>query len=602
MGNNSNFLLAVVLCLGVLLGWQYFVVDPRLAAEREAAEQLAAERGGAETGETETPAPAPEVSGNLPTPQSSLPTPQNPAAITPAAPAPFTTARVPIETPQLRGSLALTGARLDDLVLHRYAQALAPDAPPQRLLSPAGQAGHWEIRHGWIAADGSGDLSLPDDDTAWELTSGKTLTPETPITLTYRSPSGLVFTRRITVDDKFMFTVTQSVANRSGRAITLYPFGQMTRTDHPDSRDLFILHEGGIGFFGTAGLQEETYDDMAEDGVFAYAAETGWLGMTDKYWAAILVPPQSEHFDGRFTGTPQSVFRSDFLLGGRALPVGGKVSVESRFFAGAKVVDDIDAYGESGINRFDLLIDWGWFFFLTKPMFRALQIFYDLTGNYGVAILLVTIIIKALFFPLANRSYETMAQMKKLQPRIMQIRDAHKDDRQTQQQELMKVYREEKLNPLAGCLPILLQIPVFFALYKVLFVTIDMRHQPFFGWIRDLSAPDPTSLFNLFGLIPWEPPLFLAIGIWPLLMGITMFVQMQMNPPPPDPIQARLFQLMPIFFTFILASFPAGLVIYWTWNNFLSILQQALIMRRNGVAIEIFANMGLAKRRDEPEQ
>lgn len=256
----------------------------------------------------------------------------------------------------------------------------------------------------------------------------------------------------------------------------------------------------------------------------------------------------------------------------------------------------IDDYADQGIERFDLMVDWGWFYFLTKPMFKALQLFYELIGNYGVAILIVTILVKLAFFPLASRSYETMAKMKKLQPRMVQLRETYKDDRQAQQQELMKLYREEKLNPLAGCLPILLQIPVFFSLYKVLFVTIDMRHAPFFGWVQDLSAPDPTSLFNLFGLLPFDVPSFLLVGVWPLAMGITMFVQMQMNPPPPDPIQARMFQILPIVFTFILAGFPAGLVIYWAWNNLLSVLQQGYIMRRNGVEIELFANIGLKRK------
>ncbi|MEC8545330.1 MAG: membrane protein insertase YidC, partial [Pseudomonadota bacterium] len=306
-------------------------------------------------------------------------------------------------------------------------------------------------------------------------------------------------------------------------------------------------------------------------------------------------------FSARFTGDSANdrageVFRGDYLLAGRAIDPGDETALVTRVFAGAKLVDLVDGYADEGITRFDLLIDWGWFYFLTKPMFRALQFFYDLVGNYGVSILIVTVLIKAVFFPLASRSYETMAKMKKLQPRMLQIREQYKDDRQAQQQELMKIYREEKLNPLAGCLPILLQIPVFFALYKVLFVTIDMRHQPFFGWITDLSAPDPTSLFNLFGLIPWDPPSFLILGVWPVLMGVTMFIQMQMNPPPPDPIQARMFQILPIFFTFILAGFPAGLVIYWAWNNFLSILQQGLIMRRNDVEIELLANIGFSGR------
>ncbi|MEC7234499.1 MAG: membrane protein insertase YidC, partial [Pseudomonadota bacterium] len=314
-----------------------------------------------------------------------------------------------------------------------------------------------------------------------------------------------------------------------------------------------------------------------------------------------IIPPQDVSFSARFTGDSANdrageVFRGDYLLAGRAIDPGDETALVTRVFAGAKLVDLVDGYADEGITRFDLLIDWGWFYFLTKPMFRALQFFYDLVGNYGVSILIVTVLIKAVFFPLASRSYETMAKMKKLQPRMLQIREQYKDDRQAQQQELMKVYREEKLNPLAGCLPILLQIPVFFALYKVLFVTIDMRHQPFFGWITDLSAPDPTSLFNLFGLIPWDPPSFLILGVWPVLMGVTMFIQMQMNPPPPDPIQARMFQILPIFFTFILAGFPAGLVIYWAWNNFLSILQQGLIMRRNDVEIELLANIGFSGR------
>jgi YidC/Oxa1 family membrane protein insertase len=409
-----------------------------------------------------------------------------------------------------------------------------------------------------------------------------------------------MMTQEISVDENFMFTITQRAQNKSDAAVTLYPFGQITRTGTPQLTDLFILHEGPIGFFGEEGLNEVDYDDLLSDGPVKKTATGGWLGMTDKYWAAALVPPQEAAFTGRFTGRTNGanapIYRGDFLLAGETLAPGQSLSSTSRFFAGAKRVDLIDNYADDGVTRFDLLIDWGWFYFLTKPMFTALALFYSLLGNYGVAILLVTILIKLAFFPLANRSYETMAKMKKLQPRMVQIREMYKDDRQAQQQELMKIYREEKLNPLAGCLPILVQIPVFFSIYKVLFVTIDMRHQPFFGWVQDLSAPDPTSLFNLFGLLPYDVPSFLLIGIWPLIMGITMFVQMQMNPPPPDPIQARMFQILPIFFTFILAGFPAGLVIYWAWNNFLSLLQQGYIMRRHGVEIELLANLGFGRK------
>ena len=456
------------------------------------------------------------------------------------------------------------------------------------------------MHHGWVGGEGA-NVTLPGPTSLWRVVDGTVLTPTSPVTIAHTTPEGVEFRQSIEVDNNFMFTITHSARNNTNASLTLYPFAQISRTGRPQTSNLFILHEGAIGFFGEEGLNELDYDDLIDERVVSKQAATGWLGITDKYWATAIIPPQDVSFSARFTGDSANdrageVFRGDYLLAGRAIAAGDETVLVTRVFAGAKLVDLVDGYADEGVTRFDLLIDWGWFYFLTKPMFRALQFFYDLVGNYGVSILIVTVLIKAVFFPLASRSYETMAKMKKLQPRMLQIREQYKDDRQAQQQELMKIYREEKLNPLAGCLPILLQIPVFFALYKVLFVTIDMRHQPFFGWITDLSAPDPTSLFNLFGLIPWDPPSFLMLGVWPVLMGVTMFIQMQMNPPPPDPIQARMFQILPIFFTFILAGFPAGLVIYWAWNNFLSILQQGLIMRRNDVEIELLANIGFSGR------
>ena len=603
--NNSNFLMAVVLSLGVLLGWQFFVVEPRLAEERArqlaAAEEIAAFAENQGTGVSPDSAlRAPDISG-APTVTGAAPTPLKKPNVDNA----YTDSpRLKIETDQLSGSIALMGARFDDLILADYAESLATNAPRQRILQAENEFGHWQVHHGWVGAEDA-DITLPGPTSLWRVVDGTVLTPTSPVTIAHTTPEGVELRQRIEVDDDFMFTITHSARNNTNASLTLYPFAQISRTGRPQTSNLFILHEGAIGFFGEEGLNELDYDDMIEERVVSKQAATGWLGITDKYWATAIIPPQDVSFSARFTGDSANdrageVFRGDYLLAGRAIAAGDETTLVTRVFAGAKLVDLVDGYADEGITRFDLLIDWGWFYFLTKPMFRALQFFYDLVGNYGVSILIVTILIKAVFFPLASRSYETMAKMKKLQPRMLQIREQYKDDRQAQQQELMKIYREEKLNPLAGCLPILLQIPVFFALYKVLFVTIDMRHQPFFGWITDLSAPDPTSLFNLFGLIPWDPPSFLMLGVWPVLMGVTMFIQMQMNPPPPDPIQARMFQILPIFFTFILAGFPAGLVIYWAWNNFLSILQQGLIMRRNDVEIELLANIGFSGRARKP--
>ena len=587
MNDQNNFLMAIVLSLAVLLGWQFFVTEPRLEEERarQQAEASISENTSDPAASAVRDAPQNDLAGEI-TPQAESAAPQ--VART-AVTAGFASApRLSVETSQLTGSIALMGARFDDLILKAYGANADEDAPRQILLQREGAKGHWQAHHGFVAAPDS-PITLPDEQTVWEVVGNSRLTPGAPVTLRHVTREGIVLTQNISVDENFMFTITQNAENKSAAAVTLYPFGQITRTGTPQLTDLFILHEGPIGFFGEEGLSEVDYDDLLSDGPVKKTATGGWLGMTDKYWAAALVPPQDSAFTGRFTGRTQGAglptYRSDFLLAGETIAPGQSLESTSRFFAGAKRVDLIDNYADEGVTRFDLLIDWGWFYFLTKPMFTALALFYSLLGNYGLAILLVTILIKLAFFPLASRSYETMAKMKKLQPRMAQIREIHKDDRQAQQQELMKIYREEKLNPLAGCLPILVQIPVFFSIYKVLFVTIDMRHQPFFGWVQDLSAPDPTSLFNLFGLLPYDVPSFLLIGIWPLIMGVTMFVQMQMNPPPPDPIQARMFQILPIFFTFILAGFPAGLVIYWAWNNFLSLLQQGYIMRRHGVEI-----------------
>ena len=600
---NGNFLSAIFLCMIVLLGWQYFVVEPKLAAERARQaelQKLETEQNGLRNDASDVVAPTVNSlgfglsgdSGNgALNDQQSVYSIDKEFANTP---------RLKIQTPELSGSIALMGARFDDIELINFPTSLEENAPAVRLLEHAtlGDNNIWQASYGWNSADGNAD-NMPNNTTLWVIEKGSVLTPETPVTLKYEAPNGLIFRQNISVDAHYMFTITQSVENTSEAAFNLFPYGRITRLGAVPDAPIFVLHEGGIGIFGAEhGSEEISYGDLREDPAFDMTTTGGWLGLTDKYWATALIPPQSEVFRGRLTGSQNAkgeAYKALYSLAPKQLAPGGQIETTGRLFAGAKQVKLIDNYNNQDIMKFDLMIDWGWFYFLTKPMFKLLALFYDIFGNYGLSILIVTILIKLVFFPLANKSYVTMAKMKKLQPEMMRIRDVYADDKMQQQQEMMKLYREEQLNPLAGCLPILIQIPVFFSIYKVLFVTIDMRHQPFFGWINDLSAPDPTSLFNLFGVIPWDPPQFLIIGIWPIIMGLTMFVQMQMNPPAPDPVQRRVFQLMPIMFTFLLASFPAGLVIYWAWNNFLSLLQQGVIMSRHGASIELLPNLCFGK-------
>jgi YidC/Oxa1 family membrane protein insertase len=592
MSENRNFLLAAVLSMAVLLGWQYFFIEPQVEAERAAqAEQAAVATATAE--------------GNVPQVLESTPNLSNPAAngslLTglPRDLALAQSARVAIDTPLVAGSISLTGARIDDLQLHTYRETVDPTSPEIILLSPSSSQSPYFAEFGWSAAPTAG-LTLPGRDTIWTAPEGAVLTVDTPVTLTYDNGAGLIFKRLIAIDENYMFTVAQSVENQTGKTVTLHPYGLISRTGTPETSGYYILHEGLIGVMGEAdGLVEIDYDDILEDREEKYTATEGWLGITDKYWATVLIPEQGATFDARFSESPnprRDVYQTDYLLTeGETAANGETISHTAQLYAGAKVVTMIDGYDDAGVFRFELLIDWGWFYFLTKPLFLGIDYVFDIVGNFGVAILIITVLIKLAFFPLANRSYEAMSKMKKLQPEMEKLRTQYPDDKMKQQQEIMELYKKEKVNPLAGCLPVVIQIPVFFSLYKVLFVTIEMRHAPFFGWIQDLSAQDPTTLFNLFGLIPWDPPSFLMVGIWPLLMGITMFVQQRMNPAPADPTQQMIFTWMPLFFIFILASFPAGLVIYWAWNNLLSVLQQGVIMRKQGVPIELFSNMGLEK-------
>jgi YidC/Oxa1 family membrane protein insertase len=402
-----------------------------------------------------------------------------------------------------------------------------------------------------------------------------------------------------------MFTVTDAVANSGSEPVTLYPYALVSRLGVPVTQSYYILHEGLIGVVDGS-LEQITYKKAIGQPPASFKAKSGWLGITDKYWAATVVPEQGKEFEAHLQATAGATgaeqYQSDYLIDAVSVPAGGKAETKGYVFAGAKEVNLVDRYAtQYAIPKFDLLIDWGWFYFLTKPMFYALDFFYKLVGNFGLAILIVTLVIKLVLFPLANKSYVSMSKMKKLQPEMARIKERFGDDRMRQQQAMMELYKKEAVNPASGCLPILVQIPVFFSLYKVLFVTIEMRHAPFFGWIKDLSAPDPTSVFNLFGLLPFDPATvpvvghFLMLGAWPLIMGVTMWVQMKLNPAPPDPVQQKVFAWMPVFFTFLLAGFPAGLVIYWAWNNLLSVIQQSVIMSRQGVDIPLFENLGFKK-------
>ncbi|PJI54316.1 membrane protein insertase YidC, partial [Methylobacterium radiotolerans] len=514
--------------------------------------------------------------------------------------------RVRIETPALSGSIALKGGRVDDVSLKNYHETIDPKSPEIVLFSPAGTETPYYAEFGWVGANAG---PLPTNDTLW-TSDGKTLSPGMPVTLTWDNGAGLVFKRIIAVDDKYMFTIRDEVENKGSGAITLYPYSLVSRWGKPHTQGYYVLHEGMIGYLGNDGLQEFTYDKLAKEGAYggantkgkAWSGVTGgFVGITDKYWAAAAIPDQDTPYTGAFTDRTDgatNVYQASVRGDAVNLAAGASATATQRLFAGAKEVNVINNYEKDlGIKHFDLMIDWGWFFFITKPMFRALDFFYHLFGNFGVSILVVTFCLKLLFLPIANRSYVSMAKMKAVQPEMAAIRERYKDDRMKQQQATMELYKKEKINPVAGCWPVLIQIPVFFALYKVLFITIEMRHAPFFGWIRDLAAPDPTSIVNLFGLLPFPAPDFVHLGVWPIIMGITMFVQMKMNPAPPDPVQAQIFTFMPIVFTFMLGSFPAGLVIYWAWNNTLSVIQQYVIMRRNGVKVELWDNLRSTFRR-----
>jgi YidC/Oxa1 family membrane protein insertase len=594
--DNKNLLLAIALSVAILIGWNYFYGMPQVAQQRQAREasQTAATPGGAQA-----PSPAPKEGGPSVPNLATLPAGNNAAPLVESREAALARSpRIRIDTPQLSGSIALKGGRVDDVSLKTYRETVDPKSPQIVLLSPSGSANPYYAEFGWV-----GTGNAPNADTLWTADSD-VLSPGKPVTLTWDNGTGLVFRRQIGVDEKTMLTIADAVENRGSAPVTLYPFGLVSRHGRPVTQGYYVLHEGLIGVLGDQGLEEFKYESLDKEplvpgqnthGRVWNGVTGGFLGITDKYWAAAVIPDQSQPYQGSFTSRedgPTRIYQANMLGDAKTVQPGATAESTQRLFAGAKEVEKVDAYKDSlGIKKFDLLIDWGWFYFITKPLFKVLDYFYKLFGNFGISILIVTAMLKLLFAPLANRSYVSMAKMKAVQPEMTAIRERYGEDRVKQQQEMMALYKREKINPVAGCWPVVIQIPVFFALYKVLFVTIEMRHAPFFGWIQDLAAPDPTSLFNLFGLLPFDAPSFLHIGFWPIIMGFTMFLQMKMNPTPPDPVQKTMFSWMPVIFTFMLASFPAGLVIYWAWNNSLSVTQQALIMKRNGVKVELWDNL-----------
>ena len=630
MNDQKNTILAIVLSALVLIVWLVYFGMPQMEKQKQIQQQQQAQERS-----QQPPALPQQTPGTVPqAPPAPGTAPQAPAQGGTVAPQTMSrdaalaaSPRVRIETPSLSGSISLKGGRIDDLSLVKYRETVDPNSPPIVLLAPSGSPRPFYAEFGWSPATGT-SVKLPNSDTLWQQQGAGALSVGHPVTLVYDNGQGLRFRRTIAVDDKYLFTLKDEVINNSAAPVTLSPYALISRHGTPETLGYSILHEGFIGVLGDKCLRqsfslisechEESYKTVEEKKEISFDVTNAWLGITDKYWAATLLPDITAYIHARFSAGligQIKTYQADYLLAAQTIAPGATGSANARLFAGAKEVATIDAYDKAlNLNHFELLIDWGRLYFVTKPMFWSIDYVYRYVGNFGIAILIVTVIIKFFFFPLANKSYASMAKMKAVQPEMMAIRERFADDKMKQQQAMMELYKKERINPIAGCLPIIIQIPVFFALYKVLFVTIEMRHAPFFGWIKDLSAPDPLTVFNLFGLIPWDPTIipligpFLHLGPWPLIMGVTMWLQMKLNPPPPDPTQAMIFNYMPIIFTFMLANFSAGLVIYWAWNNTLSVTQQSFIMHRHGAKIELWDNLkstweslkGLFKKKSDP--
>ncbi len=573
-------------CLGmvvVMAGWHFLYEAPRQEEAKVAALMKKQEPSQDQT--------APAASATNPvatktqesTPKASMPQAANDILTYIKTTSPGVSAiaqdEILFENKELQGSISLKGAVLDTLSLKKYKETTAEDADQVKIWTTGGHGVRTLARVGWS----SPDTDCPTLETQWS-TQSKLLTPKTPLTLTWTNKSGVKFIRTIKMDEAFLFTIIDEVENNSDRNIRLTAEGTMNRVGTPESSGFAVLHEGPIGYFNNK-LKEISYDDVAENPLHNTFSTGGWIAFSDQYWLTALIPAQAEPFKPVLTKTTsgdEDLYTYGYRLNEKIVSAGSKTQTTHHCYGGAKILKTLDKYEETlGISHFDLAVDFGWFYFITKPLFKLLNWLYGFLGNFGIAILLMTVIVKILFLPIANKSYKSMGKMKALQPKIQALQERFKDDKMKMNEEMMKLYKKEKVNPVSGCLPMLLQIPVFFSLYKVLFISIEMRHAPFFGWIQDLSAPDPTSVFNLFGLIPFDPPSFLMIGLWPLVMGGTMWLQQKLSPTPGDPAQQKAFMIMPVVFTYLFASFPAGLVIYWTWNNLLSIAQQSWIMKQN---------------------
>ena len=491
----------------------------------------------------------------------------------------FNEDRVTFDMNRIKGSINLFGATIDDIILKDYKETIKEDSKLITVLSKENSEQPYFIRLGWASNKKS---DMPNKDTKWKSNKKHYINGE-KIVLTWTNKDKILFTREILIDDNFVFTVHDSIQNNGSEIISVSNFAYIQRRNYRPENKFFILHEGPLGVFNET-LEEVSYDELEEVGTITKSSTNGWIGITDHYWQVAIFPKTSEKFKARFKYIQNSrdSIQVDYINDNlKQIYPGKKISSSSYIFAGAKEVPLIDSYiNKLNISKFDLSVDFGWFYFLTKPLFYALNFLSGILNNFGFGIIVLTIFMRIVMFPLANKSFKSMNSMRLLTPEIQSIRERYKDDKTKMNQEMFSLYKKKKINPAAGCLPILIQIPIFFALYKVLFVSIEMRHAPFFGWIKDLSAPDPTSMFNLFGLIPWDPPMFLNIGIWPIIMGLTMYLQQKLNPPPPDPLQAKIFLMLPFIFTFLLATFPAGMVIYWSSNNILSIAQQALLLNK----------------------
>ncbi|HEY2133712.1 MAG TPA: membrane protein insertase YidC [Acetobacteraceae bacterium] len=577
--DQKRLILAIAISLAILLGFQWLMPRPQHAVTPQTA--------------GEESAPGQTASSEKPVAPGAVPTP--PGAVASATTPPREVPRLKINAPRVLGSISLIGARLDDIVLRDYRETTDPTSPQVRILEPKSNPQPYYVQFGWSGPAGS-TVKVPDSNTLWTA-SGNELGVDKPVTLSWDNGQGLVFEIALAIDDNFMFTAQQRVRNTGTTPVTLYPWSRISRDYTPAVLGTYVLHEGMVGWLD-GHLKEVKYSEAKSDaqkngGAPAFSQPTtgGWGGITDKYWLIALVPDQSVPVTSAFRYANDGGDSYQMYMVTQQpeqIAPGAQSELSSRVFTGAKEVHLLDRYETQGhVPNFSYAVDWGWFFFITKPFFYAIDWLNTLLGNFGLAIMVFTVCVKGLFFPLANRSYRSMSKMKLLGPKIQALRDQYKDEPAKLQSATMQLYKTEKVNPVSGCLPMVIQIPVFFSLYKVIYTTIEMRQAPFFGWIHDLSVPDPTNVFNLFGLIPFDPSTiapFLHLGAWPLIMGFTMFMQQKLNPPPPDPVQAKIFQFMPLIFMFMLARFPAGLVIYWSWNNTLTIAQQWVIMRQTRLA------------------